>query len=166
MRDFYEYFPLWHFATKYAAVKFVKARILHHLSYKSRDPNCVGSAMCPESPRKDWRGKSCWLNQRGHRSSRSRWIDYVFDLAWSCLGVELTELSEIAIDREVIRVFLGLLPRDQSRRKGLPNAPAGGRQKGGPQISLRTFVTAYRDTRTKLTKNWFHTFHLSIFIFM
>ena len=29
---------------------------------------------------------------------RSGWSDYISDLAWSCLGVELAELSEIAVD--------------------------------------------------------------------
>jgi len=39
--------------------------------------------------------------------------------------------------------------------EGPPATPAGGRggQKGGPQIWSSTFVTAYRDTRTELTKN-------------
>ena len=33
-----------------------------HLPSKSKDPSQVGSAMCFECPRKDWRGKSCWLH--------------------------------------------------------------------------------------------------------
>jgi len=46
--------------------------------------------------------------------------------------------------------------------------PAGGAPDkiGAPQIWPNTFVTPYRDTRTELTKNWFHTFPLSIFIFI
>jgi len=36
--------------------------------------------------------------------------DYIYDLAWSRLGVERAELSEIAVDREEFRVHLGLLP--------------------------------------------------------
>jgi len=35
------------------------------------------------------------------RPSRTRWRDYISDLAWSHLGVEPAELSEIALDREV-----------------------------------------------------------------
>ena len=35
---------------------------------------------------------------------------YISDLAWSRLGVEPAELSEIAVDREVFPVILGLLP--------------------------------------------------------
>jgi len=45
---------------------------------------------------------------RGH--PRLRWSDYVSDLAWS-LGVELAELSEIAVDREVLQVLGLLSPR-------------------------------------------------------
>ena len=40
---------------------------------------------------------------------RTRWRDYISDLAWSSLGVEPAELSEIAVDREVFKVFLGML---------------------------------------------------------
>jgi len=45
---------------------------------------------------------------RGH--PRPSWSDYISDLAWSRLGVEPAELSEIAVDREVFQVLLGLLP--------------------------------------------------------
>jgi len=38
------------------------------------------------------------------------WCDYISDPAWSRLGVEPAELSEIAVDREVFQVPLGLLP--------------------------------------------------------
>ena len=44
-----------------------------------REHRCIGSAMCPECPTKDWRGKSSW-----------------------------TELSEIPVDREVFHVLLRL----------------------------------------------------------
>jgi len=39
--------------------------------------------------------------------------------------------------------------------EGPPVSPGrgGGEQKGGPQIRLRTFVAACRDTRPELTKN-------------
>jgi len=40
----------------------------------------------------------------------TRWSDNISDLAWSLLGVELAELSGIAVDLEVFRVLLGLLP--------------------------------------------------------
>ena len=65
------------------------------------------------SPTKDWRGKSSWLNPRKKRfrgHPRPRCSDYISDLAWSRLGVEPAELSEIAVDREVFYVLLGLLP--------------------------------------------------------
>ena len=45
---------------------------------------------------------------RGRR--RSSWRDYISALAWSRLGVDRGELSEIAVDLEVFRVHLGLLP--------------------------------------------------------
>jgi len=38
--------------------------MLNHLSPESRDPSYVGSAMCPECSRKDWRGKFRWLHSR------------------------------------------------------------------------------------------------------
>jgi len=41
---------------------------------------------------------------------RTTWSDYISDLVWSCIGMEPAELSEIAIDREVLWVFPGLLP--------------------------------------------------------
>ena len=42
---------------------------------------------------------------------------FISDLAWSRLGLERAELSEIAVDREVFRTPLGLLPWDSSQRK-------------------------------------------------
>ena len=39
-----------------------------------------------------------------------RWSNYISNLAWSRLGVEPAELSEIAVDCEVFQVLLGLLP--------------------------------------------------------
>jgi len=41
---------------------------------------------------------------------RTGWSDYISDLAYSRHGVESAEQSEIAVDREVFRVLLGLLP--------------------------------------------------------
>jgi len=52
---------------------------------------------------------------------RARWRNYISDLAWSLLGVEPAELSEISVDREVFRVLLGLqsprLSRKESRAR-------------------------------------------------
>jgi len=42
---------------------------------------------------------------------RPRWNDCISDLACYHLGVEPAELSEIAVDREVFHVLLGLLPQ-------------------------------------------------------
>ena len=42
--------------------------------------------------------------------TRTRWNDHISNLDWSHLGVEPAELSEIAENRGVFRVLLGLLP--------------------------------------------------------
>jgi len=52
------------FRDKRTAVRFAEPWISNHVSSESRDPSYVGSAMCPECPTKDWRGKSCWLKPR------------------------------------------------------------------------------------------------------
>jgi len=41
---------------------------------------------------------------------RTRWRDFITDLAWSSLGMEPAELSEIAVDRQVFQVLLWMLP--------------------------------------------------------
>ena len=41
---------------------------------------------------------------------RTRLRDFISNPVWSRLGVETAELSEIAVDRDVFRVLLGLLP--------------------------------------------------------
>jgi len=41
---------------------------------------------------------------------RTRWRDYISDLAWFRVGVEPAELSEISVDLEVFRDLPGLLP--------------------------------------------------------
>jgi len=78
--------------------------------------------MYPECPRKEWPciqsvpGKKEWrpksfrlqstpTGKRPKVYPRTRWPYYISDL-----GVEPAELYEIAIDREVFRVLLGLLP--------------------------------------------------------
>ena len=50
-----------HFATKWAAVKFVKPW-MSNLFYTSRDPSSVGPAMWSECTRKYLRGKPCCLH--------------------------------------------------------------------------------------------------------
>jgi len=46
------------------------------------------------------------------------WSDYVSVLSWSRLGVELAELSGIAVHREVFIVLLGMPPpHDPSQMK-------------------------------------------------
>ena len=51
-----------------------------------------------------------WKRPRGH--PWTRWRDCISDLAWSPLGVEPPELSQIAVDREIFRVLQGCCPRD------------------------------------------------------
>jgi len=46
--------------------------------------------------------------QPGYRP-RPGWSNYISSLAWSCLGVEPTKLSEIAVDREAFQVLLWML---------------------------------------------------------
>ena len=48
---------------------------------------------------------------------RPRWSNYISDLAWSRLGVEPAELSEIAVDREVFRVLWVLTPQPSLEEK-------------------------------------------------
>ena len=55
-------------------------------------------------------GYSLHRRETAQSCSRTRWRDYIFNPAWSRLGVEPPELSEISVDREVFRVLLGLLP--------------------------------------------------------
>jgi len=56
--------------------------------------------------------------KRPRRRPRTRWNDYISDIAWSCLGVEPAELPKLAVDREVFRVLLGLLlPRPYLEEK-------------------------------------------------
>jgi len=99
---------VWYFATKYAAVIIADTWMLNYFS-EVRDHSCVSSAEYLQLPTKDWRGKFCWLKPTGKRPRghpRPRWNEYISDLAWSCLGVEPAELTEIDVDREVFKVML------------------------------------------------------------
>jgi len=62
-------------------------------------------------------GYSLHRREAAQSCSRTMWRDYIFNPAWSRLGVEPQELSEIAVGREVFRVLLGLLPLRLSPRK-------------------------------------------------
>jgi len=48
---------------------------------------------------------------------RTRWSEYISDLAWTRLGTEPAEISEIAVDCEASRVLLRLLALRPSLRK-------------------------------------------------
>jgi len=78
-------------------------------------PNLVFAPVvpCPECPnerlpRQDLLTTPTWKRPRSRPRTRSS--DNISDLAWPHLGVEPAELSEIAVDREVFRAVLGLLP--------------------------------------------------------
>jgi len=47
--------------TKSTGLKSAKPGMSIHFS-ESGDPIYIGSAMCPEFRRKDWRSESCWLH--------------------------------------------------------------------------------------------------------
>jgi len=100
--------------TKSTCLKSVKPGMSSHF-FEARDPRYVSSAMCPERAGKDWRSKTFRLQSSpagklSRSRPRARWRDYISGLAWSRLGVEPAEVYLIAVDREVFRVFLGLLP--------------------------------------------------------
>ena len=67
---------------------------------------CVGMSQ------KRWARQVLLATSTGKRPRcrpKTRWSDYISDLARFRLGVEPADLSEIADDREVFRVLLGLL---------------------------------------------------------
>ncbi|KAK3536643.1 hypothetical protein QTP86_015444, partial [Hemibagrus guttatus] len=54
--------------------------------------------------------RACPTGKRPRGRPRTRWRDYVFRLAWECLGVPPEELEEVAREREVWASLLRLLP--------------------------------------------------------
>jgi len=62
--------------------------------------------MRPECPTNDWRGKSCWLRPR---ESGPEVIQGPGGVNTSPALVWRKQKYEIAVDRELFRVFLGLL---------------------------------------------------------
>jgi len=104
-----------------------KAQDVKPLFRIERSQLCYSSAMYPACPRKEWRTKSFGLQststgKRPRVRPRTRWRDYISDLAWSSHGVEPAELSEIAVDREAFRVILefccpAALPKGKSGTK-------------------------------------------------
>jgi len=54
------------------------------------------------------------MGKRPRGYPRTRWSDFISEPDWSPLGVEPAKISEIAVDREVFWVFLGLLPLQSS----------------------------------------------------
>jgi len=77
---------------------------VNRFSSKSRDPSYGSLAMSVQNVP----GKIGDANPAGYPTGKrlrvrgmTRWSDYISDLAWSGLGVEPAELSDIAVDREV-----------------------------------------------------------------
>ena len=100
-------FTVWYFATKCATVKFTKPWMSNHFS-ESRDPK----GNLSQTPRKKLSRLVLLATPTGKRPKgrpRTRWNDYISDFAWSSLGAEPVQISEIAVDREASRVLLGLL---------------------------------------------------------
>ena len=64
-------------------------------------------------PKQALLAKANWRKPVGR--SRTRWIDYIEDLGWNCLGLQPSERME---DREVWRRNLELLPPQPSRKSG------------------------------------------------
>jgi len=46
---------------------------------------------------------------------QTRWEDYIEDLGWNRLGLQLSEMLEVVADRDVWRLNLELLPPQPSR---------------------------------------------------
>jgi len=90
----------------------------NRFSSESRDPSYIDSAICPyraalktheRLPRQALLAPPAGKRPTGQ--PRTTWSDFISDHAWTHLGVEAAELSETAVDREVFRVHLGLLPQ-------------------------------------------------------
>ena len=47
---------------------------------------------------------------------RTRWLDYIEDLGWNRVGLHLSEMQSVLVDREVWRLNLELLPPQLSRK--------------------------------------------------
>jgi len=56
-----------------------KALMLSYFT-ESRDPSYDGSAMCPESPRKDWRPSGYTHGKAAKRSSKKRWQNWIYGM--------------------------------------------------------------------------------------
>jgi len=57
--------------------------------------------------------------KRARGRPRTRWRDYISDVACYHLGVEPAELFEIAVDREMFRLLWLLFPQPSSEEKRL-----------------------------------------------
>jgi len=120
-------FTVWHFATTCSAVKFAKPLFSSHFYSKSKDPSYVGSAFVQNIPGKIGEASLAGYThgKRPRDRASTKWSDCISGLAWSRLGVEAAELSEIAFDREVCSVLLGMLPPRPPRDAAPATLPRG-----------------------------------------
>jgi len=87
--------------------------------YESKDPSYVGWPSIQNAPGKIGR-QVLLATPTGKRPivrPRTRWSDYISDHAWSRLGVEPAELSEIAVHREASLSLLDCFPATVRRGK-------------------------------------------------
>ena len=49
---------------------------------------------------------------------RRRWLDYIEDLGWNRLGLHLSEMQSLLVDREVWQLNLELLAPQFSKKSG------------------------------------------------
>ena len=49
---------------------------------------------------------------------QTRWIDYIEDLGWNCLGLCQSEIQTVLVKREVWRLNLKLLPPQTHGKRG------------------------------------------------
>jgi len=113
-----EEFTVRHFTINCTAVQFAKPGMsnhfyklrfqLHWFGYLSRMlQERLARQVLLATPMGKWPGDR----------PRTRWSDCISDRAWSHLGVEPAQLFDIAVDCEVSRDLIGLLPLQPSQRK-------------------------------------------------
>jgi len=91
-----EEFTLWHFRTKYAVWN-SRSPKCQQLLFKWRGPSYGGPAMTVQNilvKTGDASPAGSPMGKRPRVRQRTRWSDYIFDLSWSCLSVELWPSSE------------------------------------------------------------------------
>jgi len=102
-----------HLATKCAFVKSVNHWMSSHF-LESSDSSYVGSAGCPDCPRKDWRASPAgYIHGKAAQTASNdpvQWLQLWLCLILSWCGSSRTAVYDIAVERELFRVLLGVLP--------------------------------------------------------